>query len=139
MKRLTFLFTLLFVITGPLSGFSEEPVSPDGFIEITEHILEKFNVLENRARNSNFNQFRNPVLQDKFDEIRTDLERYEKHTLINVNNWPEGQQKTIASELHATNFHYRAYSMSQHNSFRQEAEKSLQKVRQKLREYIERL
>ncbi len=139
MKHIILSLLLLLIIVHPATGFTEEPVPRESFITITEHLLNVLNVLENDAKNDNLNQLHNPVIQEKFDTVSASLQEYEYQSPGSVNTWPEGPQKTIASELHATNFHYRAYSMSQHNDFRQEAEKSLQKVRQMLREYMERL
>ena len=135
MKKTIILF-ILAILFYPLTGYAEEPVLTEGFIEITEDVLDKFYVLEDSARNSNFNQFRNPVLQQRFDEIRTVLAEYDKFASKNVHNWPDGQQKEIASELHATNFHFRAYSLSQYNKFMQAAEKSLTRAQSLFRDYV---
>ncbi len=136
MGRIISSFFLLFIFIFSPFGFAEEPIPHEGFIEITENILDKFDVLEDNARNSNFNQLENPEIQKKFEEIRTTLKEYERYRSGTIYNWFEGKQKEIASELHAVNFLYRAYSLSEYNAFRHNAEKSLQKVRHLFRNYI---
>ena len=112
MIRTILLVFVATLILYPASGFAEEPVPFEDFIEITKDVLVTFDVLEKDARNGDFNQLRNPGVREKFDDIRAGLTQYEKYVLASVNKWPDGQQKKIASELHETNFLYRAYSLS---------------------------
>jgi hypothetical protein len=135
MKHIIFSLLYLLIIIFPATGFTEEPLPREGFIKITEHLLNTLNVLEDDAQNGNLNQLHNPSIQDKFDIISTSLQEYEHNESGTVLSWPEGQQKKIASELQIANFHYRAYSMSQNTDFRQSGEKSLQTVRDLFRDY----
>jgi hypothetical protein len=135
MKKTILSLVILAILIFPLKGFAEEPVPHKGFVQITETILNKLDVLNDNARNGNFNQLKNPELQKQFDDLRTVLNEYEKYAPKNFNYWPAGKQKDIASKLYTTNFLYRAYSLSQHNEYRQNAEKSLQKARELFREY----
>ncbi len=127
---------LLLFILNPVAVFSEETVPHAGFIAITETALDTLNTLEGEARKDNFNQLQNPALQKKFEKISSTLDEYEDYSANPVYSWPEGQQKKIASELHAANFLYRAYSMSQYDKFRQDGEKSLKIVRDNYHDYL---
>jgi hypothetical protein len=127
---------LLLLITFPVTVYAEEPLPPDGFIKITEDLLNMLSALEDDARNSNFNQLDNPVIQKKFYTVSASLKKYENLSTGTVNSWPEGQQKKIASEVYSVNFLYRAYSLTQHDEFRLKAEKSLIKVQELFHDYI---
>jgi hypothetical protein len=138
MKHIILSLLLLFLITYPATAYAEEPLPREGFIKITEHLLNTLNVLEDHARNGNLDQLHNPVIQDKFDIVTATLQEYEHYASGTVHSWPEGQQKKIASELQLANFHYRAYSMNQNTDFRQSGEQSLQTVRDLFRDYRNR-
>jgi hypothetical protein len=124
------------LIMSPLAVLAAEPVPFDQFIEITKDVLVTFEVLEKDARNGDFNHLRNSGVRETFDEIRDGLTQYERYVVASVKNWPEGQQKEIASELHEVNFLYRAYSLSESNKFREQAENSLHKTRELYRDYV---
>jgi hypothetical protein len=130
------LSVLLLLITYPVTGYAEEPLPPDGFIKITEDLLNMLSALEDDARNSNFNQLNNPVIQNKFYTVSASLKQYEDRSLGTVYSWPEGQQKKIASEMYRVNFLYRAYSLTQNDEFRLKAEKSLITVQELFHDYI---
>lgn len=136
MKGFIFLFITFLFGTYILPGFANEPVHQDGFVAITKNVLDKFNVLKDDARNSNFNQLKNHKLHEQFDEIRILLKEYENDTANNVYSWPEGRQKEIVSKLHVANFLYRSYSLTQHDEFRENAEKSLLKAQDLFQKYI---
>ena len=124
------------LILCPLAGFAGEPLPFEEFIEITKDVLDTFEVLEEDARTGDFNLLRNPGVREKFDDIRTGLTLYERYIMASVKQWPEGQQKKIASELHEVNFLYRAYSLSENNRFRKQAESSLHKTRELYFDYV---
>ncbi len=135
MNRAIVLLILLFLISCPTAGYTAEPLPPEGFIKITENLLNALNSLEDEARDSTFKQLNNPIVQDRFNRVSATLKKYEARSSGTVHSWPEGQQKKIVTKLQAANFHYRAYSMSQSLDYRKSGEKSLQSARDLFRVY----
>lgn len=135
MKRQLMLLIVLLLSMDPVSGVAEESVPRDSFIEITENILDQFNVLMDEARQGNFNQLKNPEIQAKFNRIGAELQEYEGYGRGSIQTWHDGRQKEVAERLHTTNFLYRAYSLSQHDLFREKAEMHLMKARELYQDY----
>lgn len=135
LKRQVMLFIVLLLSMDPVSGSAEESVPRSSFIEITEHVLEQFDALIDDARQGNFNQLKNPVIQARFDRIRTDLQEYEGYGAGSIRAWREGRQKDVAERLYAANFFYRAYALTQVDDYREKAETTLQKAREIYQEY----